>query len=110
MWNNVGDIPFEVVKKELSKRRNNIAYFTNSFYNSYLEAVKESAKLHSSGNKSDYTAIGAEGTIKLSHSFDKVKESEFYKQNGSAYLCFLDIMRCLSNIKSASIKSRSTNL
>lgn len=81
-------LDYKTVKTELSKKCKSVKYFTKEFFTDFIQAVRERRHNIEKGIDRSYK----NGYVTLYHEYDKIYNSKFYKENGSSYCEFLQLV------------------
>lgn len=84
-------LPYEKIKEELKKRRENTRYFTKKFYNTFLDCMTLSLNFDATGETEKYKYKIPEENFYRFRYFDPVYKSDFYNKNSGCYCEFLSI-------------------
>lgn len=79
---------YQQIKAELSAKRESTRYFNKQFFLDFMAAKRAFIANQENGIDNTYQS----GYITLTHEYDKIYASDFYRKNGGAYCVFLEIM------------------
>lgn len=80
---------YELIKKELKKRRENTKYFNYVFFKIYVEAIQAGKKAADADELEKERYI--KDNITLYHYYDEVYKTPLYMNNGGCYCEFLAV-------------------